>query len=172
MQPALLDGVIGVERYETPGIYNGRGIVYRVDEVRYGVYPTREWAFPLGEMLGRLSVDRLGQRSVARAGAVYEPSVRRRAEYAWRGTVREFEEVNRGNRVLAAVHLEARLIRSSDGTPVWSGSRRLEREIPQPTMPAIVDALSELASQAVTELADSARLAISDGKTTGSTPRE
>ena len=58
----------------------------------------------------------------------------------------EFEEVNRGRQVLAAVHLEADLVKSANDSVVWSGSERIERAVPEPTdsMPRVVETLSAL----------------------------
>jgi hypothetical protein len=76
--------------------------------------------------------------------------------------VREFEEVNRGNTVLAAVALDVRILRSTDDSVVWSGSQRLERVVPPPntTMDPIVNALSALAVEVVANLIDSARVSL------------
>ena len=53
----LPDGSVAVSRYVTPGLYGERGIVYRVGESGYATYLSREWAIPLGEMLGRRTAD-------------------------------------------------------------------------------------------------------------------
>ncbi len=155
-----LPGSLAVERYATPGIYGQRGIVYRVDETRYGVYPYREWALPLGEMLGLSTEDVLSGSPLTSERAVFEPATRRGVTYVWRGSVRQFEEADRGKQVFAVVDLEAKLVRASDDSVLWSGSKRLEREVPEGTMPAIVTALSELSRQALMVLIADARSAV------------
>src|SRR5688500_4370273 len=49
--PGLLAGSLTIIPYDTPGIYAGPGILYRIDAAEYGVYPSREWAIPLSDML-------------------------------------------------------------------------------------------------------------------------
>lgn len=154
-----LEGTVAVLPFESPRLYAQRGIVYRLDATRYGVYAGREWAISLGDMLGALTTDALEAEPLTRDGVVFDPPSRRGVTYVWRGAVREFEEVDRGTAVFAAVHLEAQLVRASDDVVVWSGRRRLERAVPVPTMAAIVDALSSLASEAISGLIADAKLA-------------
>jgi hypothetical protein len=81
--------------------------------------------------------------------------------------VREFEEIDRGKDVFVAVRLDAQLVRTADDVILWKGSRRLERPVPKPTMPAIVAELSALATEATEALINDARTAIG---TRGLTP--
>jgi hypothetical protein len=71
--------------------------------------------------------------------------------------VREFEEVNRGSQVLAAVRIDARIARAEDDSIVWSGSARLERAASPANMSGIVQTLSTLATEVVADLATRAR---------------
>ncbi|MDQ6887006.1 MAG: ABC-type transport auxiliary lipoprotein family protein [Gemmatimonadota bacterium] len=158
--PGTVRGSIAITRYDTPGIYSGHGIVYRVEQSGYGVYPNREWAIPLGEMLGSLTEGLLSGAPLSAERAVYAPPSMRAFTYSWRGTVKEFEEVDRGKAVFAAVALEARLVRTSDDSVVWQATRRVEQAVPESTMPAIVNALSALARQAISELSADARMTV------------
>ena len=158
--PDLPDGSVAVGRYVTPGLYGQRGIVYRVGESGYAAYPSREWAIPLGEMLGRRTADLLQERPLVRGGAMFDPPTRRAFTYSWRGTVREFEEIDRGNSVFVAVHLEASLVRIEDDSIVWSGGARAERAVPSGTMDGIVAALSAATDEVMLALLDSARVSI------------
>lgn len=155
----LLPGSLAISRYTTPGVYGGRGIVYRVGESEYGVYPTREWAIPLGEMLAALTEDVLREQPLTAEPAVFNPPSRRTFTYLWRGEVTQFEEVVRGEQVYAAVQLGVRLVRLEDNAVLWSGERHAEREVPTATMPAIVEALSSLAGEVLASLVQDARLA-------------
>jgi ABC-type uncharacterized transport system auxiliary subunit len=154
-----LQGSIAIVRYDTPGVYGGQGIVYRVEESEYGVYPTREWAIPLGEMLATLTEDILRAEPLTAEPAVFNPPSRRTYTYLWRGSVGQFEEVVRDKKVYAAVQLQARLVRLEDNAVVWSAERRAEREVPEGTMPAIVSALSSLSAEVLASLVQDARLA-------------
>src|SRR5829696_3241644 len=122
-------GLTAVLAYRTPGIYGDRAIPYRIGEREYGTYPSREWALPLGTMLGVLTQDVLRQRPITAGGALFDPPARGDAALVWRGVVREFEEVNRGREVYAAVHLEVRITRAADDSLLWSGSLRRERRV-------------------------------------------
>ena len=158
--PDLPDGSVAIGRYVTPGLYGQRGIVYRVGESGYAAYPSREWAIPLGEMLGRRTADLLQERPLVRGGAMFDPPTRRAFTYSWRGTVREFEEIDRGNSVFVAVHLEASLVRIEDDSIVWSGGARAERAVPSGTMDGIVAALSAATDEVMLALLDSAKVSI------------
>ena len=168
--PHLPDGSVAIARYVTPGLYGQRGIVYRVGESGYAAYPSREWAIPLGEMLGRRTADLLQDRPLVRGGAMFDPPTRRAFTYSWRGTVREFEEIDRGNDVFVAVHLEASLVRVEDDSIVWSGGARAERPVPGGTMDGIVAGLSAATDEVMLALLDSARVSIRQKSANGSEP--
>lgn len=158
--PALvgaLGGALAVAPYQTPGVYGDGPIVFRIGETEYGQYPAREWALPLGDMLGMLTERVLRGGDAPGLGVVYDPPSRRDYPYLWRGTVREFDEVDRGKQVYAAVRLEVQLVRSADDAVVWSGSAGGERLVADPTMPHIVEALTALAVSAVERLATDVR---------------
>lgn len=156
-----LEGGIAVARYQTPGLYSDGNIVFRTGDSEYGLYPSREWGIPLGEMLGLMAENALQRRPLTIGVAVFSPPAGNDLDYVWRGMVREFEEVNRGREVFAAVRLDAQLVRVRDGAIIWRGSSRLERPVPEPTMHAIVATLSALAVQATETLIEEARMAIS-----------
>jgi hypothetical protein len=164
----LPDGSMAVSRFITPGLYGQRGIVYRVGEAGYGAYASREWAIPLGEMLGRRTADLVQDRPLFRGGAMFDPPTRRTFTHLWRGTVREFEEIDRGNNVFVAVHLEASLVRVEDDSIVWSGGARVERAVPDGTMEGIVAGLSAATDEVMFALLDSARVSIRQKSANGS----
>ncbi len=170
--PAPLDdvpqGSLAVARYITPGLYGQRGIVYRVGESGYATYPSREWAIPLGEMLGRRTADLLQEKPLVQGGALFDPPTRRAFTHVWRGTVREFEEIDRGNNVFVAVSLEASLIRVADDSILWSGSARVERPVPEGTIDGIIAGLSSATDEVVFALLDSARVSIRQRSANGS----
>ena len=170
--PALIEGLpegsLAISRYITPGLYGQRGIVYRVGEAGYATYPSREWAIPLGEMLGRRTADLLQERPLLRGGALFDPPTRRAFTHLWRGTVREFEEIDRGSDVFVAVSLEASLIRVEDDSILWSGGARVERAVPDGTMEGIIAGLSAATDEVVFALLDSARVSIRQKTANGS----
>ena len=75
--------------------------------------------------------------------------------------MREFEEVDRGSEVRAAVRIDLRIVRAEDDSILWSGTSRLERAVPTPNMSGIVQTLSALADEVVTDLATRARRELS-----------
>lgn len=149
-----LSGRLAIAPYITRGVYASNGIVFRIDEVRLDAYTNREWAIPLRDMLGTATETLLAGNPLTTERAIFDPRSPSSFEYQWRGRVVEFEEVNRGRQVLAAVHLEADLVRSANDSVVWSGSERLERAVPEPTdsMPRIVETLSTLTVEVITRL--------------------
>lgn len=151
-----IDGSLAIAPYETPGLYGERGIVFRIGQTSYGAYPSREWAVPLAEMLGSLTESVLERNPISREQAVYDPPSRRSHTYIWRGTVREFEEVDIGSTVNVAVRLDVKLVRSADDSLIWSGSERIERSVSQPTMDNIVGAMSDAAIAVIAKLSRTA----------------
>jgi ABC-type uncharacterized transport system auxiliary subunit len=164
----LPEGSLAVLRFVTPGLYGQRGIVYRVGEAGYGAYPSREWAIPLGEMLGRRTADLMQEKPLVRGGALFGPPTRRAFTYVWRGTVREFEEIDRGSDVFVAVNLEASLVRIEDDSIVWSGGERVERPVPSGTIEGIIAGLSAATDEVLFALIDSARVSIRQKSANGS----
>jgi ABC-type uncharacterized transport system auxiliary subunit len=121
-------------------------------------------------MLGRRTADLLQERPLVRGGAMFDPPTRRAFTYSWRGTVREFEEIDRGSDVFVAVHLEASLVRIEDDSIVWSGGTRAERAVPAGTMEGIVAALSAATDEVMLALLDSAKVSIRQKSANGSEP--
>jgi len=152
-----LAGTLGIAEYTTPGVYGDPQIVFRINDTEYGSYPSREWAVPLGEQLGVVTERVLARVRLTAEPAVFDPPSRRAQTYIWRGTVREFEEVDRGSEVRAAVRIDLRIVRAEDDSILWSGSSRLERAAQAPNMPGIVQTLSALTDEVITDLATRAR---------------
>lgn len=159
--PPPLEGSLGISEYVTPGVYGDPQIVFRINDTEYGSYPSREWAVPLGEQLGVVTERVLARVPLTSDRAVFDPPSRRAQTYIWRGTVREFEEVDRGSEVRAAVRIDLRIVRAADDSILWSGSSRLERAAVSPNMPGIVQTLSALTDEVVTDLATRARRELS-----------
>jgi uncharacterized lipoprotein YmbA len=148
---------MSIRRYETPGIYASGALVYRVGSSTYGEYPAREWAIPLGEMLGSMSEAVIASRSLASGRVVFDPSAAERQQFEWRGSVREFDEVDTPTSVSASVALDAKLIRVADDSVIWSGSVREVVPVAQSrSMDAVVAGLSVAASRAIAKLTDDA----------------
>lgn len=161
---APLKGTLGIAQYTTPGIYGDPPIVFRINDNQYGSYSgnrPREWAVPLGDQLGVITERVLSKVPLTGERAVFDPPSRRSQTYVWRGTVREFEEVDRGSQVFAAVRIDARIARADDDSIVWSGTSRAERPVSAANMPGIVQTLSTLADEVVTDLATRARQELS-----------
>ena len=153
-----LTGSIAIARYDTPGIYGTGSLVYRVGSSTYGAYPTREWAIPLGEMLGSITEGIVRHRSLTSGRVVYPPSVTRE-QYEWRATVREFDEVDAPNSVTASVSLAAQLVRVADDSVIWSGAAQEMEPIAQTrSIDAVVSGLSTAAARAIVRLTDEAGL--------------
>ena len=152
-----LTGSIAIARYDTPGIYGTGSLVYRVGSSTYGAYPTREWAIPLGEMLGSITEGIMRQRSLTSGRVVFPPSAVSRERYEWRATVREFDEVDAPESVTTSVSLVAQLVRVADDSVVWSGTVQEMEPIAQTrSIDAVVAGLSAAAARAIARLTDEA----------------
>ena len=158
--PRLPAGGIAIVPYVTPGVYGDGNIVFRIDENSYGTYPNREWALPIATMLGVITEDVFRAHPLTRDMVVFNPPSPHSYAYVWRGMVRELEEVDRADHVYAAVAFDARLVRARDVSVLWTGSARLERLVPEATMPAIVSMLSQLSSEVIVQLQESARVSV------------
>ena len=155
--PRLQSGGIAIVPYVTPGVYGDGNIVFRLDENSYGAYPNREWALPVATMLGMMTEDVFRAHPLTRDPVVFNPPSPHSYTYVWRGMVRELDEVDRGSHVYAAVAFDARLVRARDDSVLWTGNARLERLVPEGTMPAIVSMLSQLSAEVIVQLQESAR---------------
>ena len=157
--PAVLSGTLAVAPYVTRGIYDDPGIVFRINDVQLRAYPSKEWAIPLRDMLGEATETMLRRSALTAEPAVFDPRSNRSQTYAWRGTVREFEEVDRGNRVLVAVNLEAQIVVVASDSVVWSGSHRVEQAVADPTtsMQRVVEGLSAATADVLSTLIQRAR---------------
>jgi ABC-type uncharacterized transport system auxiliary subunit len=155
--PPALVGSLSIRRYETPGIYASGNLVYRVGSATYGEYPSREWAIPLGEMLGALSEGVIARRGLTSGRVVYDPAASERQQFEWRGVVREFDEVDAPSAVSASVVLDAKLVRVADDSVIWSGSARETIPVADSrNMDAVVNGLSLAAARVIARLADDA----------------
>lgn len=166
----LLPGGIAIAPYRAPGLYADPAIAYRVGETQYGTYPSREWAMPLGVMLGLATQKALEARPITTGPALFDPPNQRLSRYIWRGTIREFEEVDRESEVWASVALDVQLVRAADDSVLWSGSIRREARVPEGTMPAIVRTLSALANEGIVDLAEQARAGAVRGEEAAARP--
>ena len=167
-----LTGSIAIARYDTPGIYASGSLVYRVGSTSYGTYPSREWAIPLGEMLGSITEGIVRERVLTSGRVAFEPSSARREQYEWRGTVREFDEVDAPSSVTASVWLVAQLVRVADDSIIWSGSAREMEPIAQTrSIDAVVAGLSSATARAVIRLSDEAASVLRRLAAAGAQPR-
>lgn len=156
-----LTGSIAIARYDTPGIYASGALVYRVGSTSYGAYPSREWAIPLGEMLGSITEGIIRERALTSGRVAFEPASGRNEQYEWRGKVREFDEVDAPASVTTSVWIVAELVRVADDSIVWSGSARETEPIAQTrSIDAVVSGLSAAAARAIVRLTDEAGSAL------------
>jgi uncharacterized lipoprotein YmbA len=156
-----LTASIAIARYDTPGIYASGALVYRVGSTSYGAYPSREWAIPLGEMLGSITEGIIRERTLTSGRVAFEPASAGKEQYEWRGKVREFDEVDAPTSVTASVWIVAELVRVADDSIVWSGSAREMEPIGQTrSIDAVVSGLSVAAARAVARLTDEAGSAL------------
>jgi len=157
--PAVLPGTLAIAPYVTRGIYDDPGIVFRINDVQLRAYPSKEWAIPLRDMLGEATETMLRRSALTAEPAVFDPRSQRSQTYVWRGTVREFEEVDQGNRVLVAVNLEAQIVVAANDSVVWSGSHRVEQAVADPTtsMQRVVEGLSAATADVLSTLIQRAR---------------
>jgi len=159
--PPPLSGPVAIVAYATPGIYGSGSVVYRVGSSAYGVYPSREWAIPLGEMLGAMTETVMEHRALTSGRALFDPALPRRQPYEWRGTVREFDEVDESVSVSAAVTVAAQLVRLADDSVVWAGAAHETQTVAEPRkIESVIAALSAASSRAIARLTDDAASAL------------
>ena len=152
-----LTGSIAIVAYDTPGIYGDAPLVYRSGASGYGTYPTREWAIPLGEMLAARTETIAAARALTSGRVAYARTGSRLEQYEWRGSVREFDEVDSAKSVAVSVSLGARLVRVADDSVIWAGSvHEVEPVAESREIESVVAALSTAASRALARLVDDA----------------
>ncbi len=156
-----LTGSIAIVTYETPGIYGDGALVYRVGASGYGKYPTRDWAIPLGEMLAARTETIAAVRALTSGRIAFDKAGSRREQYEWRGTVREFDEVDAASAVSVSVSLSARLVRVANDSVVWSGaSAEVEPVREARRIESVVDALSAASTRALVRMVEDAASAL------------
>ena len=167
-----LSGSIAIARYDAPGIYGTGSLIYRVGSSSYGAYPAREWAIPLGEMLARMTEQVVRRRGLTSGRILFDPGSARTDAYEWRGTIREFDEVDAPTSVTASVILAVQLVRVADDSIVWSGTAANVQAItPSRSIEAVVDGLSTAAVRALERLADDASAALRRATAAGAQTR-
>jgi ABC-type uncharacterized transport system auxiliary subunit len=108
-------------------------------------------------MLGALTQEIVERRGLTSGRVAFEAPASKNQPYEWRGTVREFDEVDSPSSVSASVSLAVQLVRVADDSVIWSGAARETQPVAVArSIESVVAALSEAASRAVARLADAA----------------
>jgi hypothetical protein len=100
-------------------------------------------------------------RALTSGRALFDPALPRRQQYEWRGTVREFDEVDESVSVSVAVTVAAQLVRLADDSVVWAGAaRETEAVVESRKIESVIAALSAASSRAIARLTDDASSAL------------
>ncbi len=141
--------VLGVEHFRASEVLRDDRIVFFESPTQLNYYEYHRWGSDPATMLQELALRKL-ERSGVFAQVLRLPT-RTHVDYMLKGQVLSFEETDYEEGVQGRVTLEMTLVRSSDGTMVWSDMRRVERPAEGPGVPGVVKALNESSDQLMNE---------------------
>jgi cholesterol transport system auxiliary component len=142
--------VLGVERLRAPEMLRDDRIVYYESPTQINFYQYHRWgadpAALLTEFLAQW-LDGMGVFAQVRLLPGREP-----LDYALRGQVLSFEEVDYEGTTRARVALELTLVRSRDHKVVWSARSQKETPAGEKSVAAVASALSDSSHQLLREM--------------------
>ncbi|TAM81913.1 MAG: membrane integrity-associated transporter subunit PqiC [Acidobacteria bacterium] len=141
----LLIGHIGA-----PEILEDQPIVYRSGPNEIGTYEYHQWAEPPTQMVKTLLIRRL--RASGRYQSVAQLGSSAQGEFALRGRLFNFEEVDQGGAISALVSMEFELIDRETHKTVWNRFYTHTEPVQGKDIPKVVAALDRNLEQGLAEV--------------------
>jgi ABC-type uncharacterized transport system auxiliary subunit len=134
-----------------PEVYRASPIVYSVGPEEMGVYPRELWIAPPPKMIQEVMVRDL--RSSGRYQNVYFLESGALSEFALRGHLYDFREVDSGGTPVARLTMDVELRNTKTGATVWTHYYTHDEAVSDKTVPAVVAALNKNVQMAVSDVA-------------------
>jgi ABC-type uncharacterized transport system auxiliary subunit len=134
-----------------PEVYRASPIVYSVGPEQMGVYARELWIDPPPKMIQQVLVRDL--RSSGHYQSVYFQESGALADFALRGRLYDFREVDSGSNVAARVTMDIELRNTKTGATVWTHYYTHDEPATDKTVPAVVSALDKNVQMGVNEVA-------------------
>ena len=134
-----------------PEVYRESPIVYSVGPEQMGVYARELWIAPPPNLIQQVIVRDL--RSSGHYQNVYFQESGALADYALRGHLYDFREVDSGSTLAARVTMDVELRNTKTGATVWTHYYTHDEPVTDKTVPAVVSALNKNVQMGVSEVA-------------------
>ncbi len=138
-----------VERFRAPEILRDDRILYYQSPTQLNFYGYHRWSSDPATMVAEVVARRLDEMGLFTQVRIY-PS-REPSDYALRGRLLNFEEVDYEGGGRGRVALELTLVRTSDHKVVWSDTRQAEHAVEGKGVEGVVDALNASSEQLLGE---------------------
>lgn len=137
--------VLGIERFRAPEVLRDDRIVYYESLTQMNFYEYHRWAAEPADLVAEAVARRL--RRAELFADVRKLPARVPVDYILRGHVLNFEEVDEPEAVKGRVALELSLVRASDQSVLWAGTRLAEHPATRKGVPGVVEALNAASEQ-------------------------
>ncbi len=150
MTGTTIPATIIVGRLVTSDLYKDTQLVYSVGAEQMGTYERERWAGPPPMMIQEVLLREL--RASGRFEGVYYPESNVIGDYALRGRLYDFKEVDSGGTPVARLTMDMELRNIKTGTAVWTHYYAHDEPVSAKTVPDVVSALNNNVQRAAGEI--------------------
>jgi ABC-type uncharacterized transport system auxiliary subunit len=140
-----------VGRLQTSDVYKDTQLVYSVGPQQMGTYERERWIGPPPMLIQEVLLREL--RASGRYEGVHYPESNVIGDYALRGRLYDFKEVDSGGTPAARLTMDMELRNIKTGTAVWTLSYTHDEPVSAKTVPDVVAALNSNVQRAAGEVA-------------------
>jgi ABC-type uncharacterized transport system auxiliary subunit len=151
MTAAMVPATIIVGRLQTSDVYKDTRLVYSVGPQQMGTYERERWIGPPTMLIQEVLLREL--RASGRYKGVHYPESNVIGDYALRGRLYDFKEVDSGGTPAARLTMDMELRSLKTGTAVWTLSYAHDEPVSAKTVPDVVSALNSNVQRAAGEVA-------------------
>ncbi len=141
---------IAVQRFRADHVLVDDRILYREGPNEVSFYEYSRWASPPVDIVTDYFISRL--RNSGGSIRVSRYKERGPSDLTLQGRIYHFEEVDRGNEVLASVAVELELTDSTTRASVWRGQAECTRPVTTRDMAGVVNGISECLNETASKL--------------------
>ena len=147
---ATVPATIIVGRPQTSDLYKDTRLVYSVGPEQMGTYERERWAGAPPTMIQEVFLREL--RASGRYEGVHYPESNVIGDYALRGRLYDFKEVDSGGTPVARLTMDMELRNIATGKAVWTLSYTHDEPVSAKTVPDVVSALNSNVQRAAGEV--------------------
>ena len=124
-----------------PDLYRDNRLVYGIGDQQMGAYEYERWVGPPPQMIQEVFLREL--RSTGHYSGVYTPEGKADGDYALRGRLYDFKELDSGGNLVARVTMDLELRDTKTGATVWQRYYTHDEPVNAKTVPDVVAALDK-----------------------------